>query len=271
MSKKNYRSNKSVKKKKRKKRIRKRRLILVILAIVLFIVAFFNLTKSVTWVAQSLKNIDKKDELPIENLNEQKQYNLNEEVNQKLGKKYTVLIDPGHGGNDKGTQSQDGKILEKDVSLILAKRVANKLSKQDDVQVLISRTDDKYMSLEDRAVLANTEKVDLLVSIHLNAEGGGNSATGVETYYKRGATDGSDKLADSVQKSINSYIDVRDRGTREDMFQVLRDSHMPSILIECGFLTNSKEAKNLLTEEYQEGLTEGIAQGILSYLDSMEK
>lgn len=268
MSNKKYKSKTNAKKRKKKKKIRIGRLLLVVLVVALLI---FGAAKSVIWIGKSLKNIEKKQEPPIENLTEQKHYDLNEEVNQDLGKKFTVLIDPGHGGNDKGTQSKDGKILEKDVSLVLAKRVANKLSKQDDVQVIISRTDDKYMSLADRALLANNQNVDLLVSVHLNAEGGGDTASGVETYYKKGATDGSAELAESVQKSIKSYVDARDRGTREDMFQVLRDSNMPAILIECGFLTNSKEAKNLLTEEYQEVLTEGIAQGILSYLDKKEK
>ena len=146
--------------------------------------------------------------------------------------------------------------------------VASKLSKQNDIQVTLSRTDDKYIALGDRATKANNENVDLLVSIHLNAEYGGTSAYGLETYYKKGATDGSDKLADAVQKSIISYIDVRDRGIREDNFQVLRESSMPAILIECGFLTNAEESKKLIEPQYQENLTEGIAQGILSYLDN---
>ncbi|MGL5347695.1 MAG: N-acetylmuramoyl-L-alanine amidase family protein [Peptostreptococcaceae bacterium] len=263
-------SNKNQKgRRRKKKRIRIVRLLIVIFLAALFV---FGTYKSAVWVGQTLKNIekkaDKKNEEPVENIEQQKHFDLKEEVNKDLGKKYTVLIDPGHGGNDKGTQSKDGEILEKDVSLILSKRIANKLSQQEDVQVIMSRTDDKYMSLGDRAAFANSENVDILVSIHLNAESGGTSANGVETYYKRGVQDGSDKLAESIQKSINSYVDVRDRGTREDMFQVLRDSTMPSVLIECGFLTNQEESKKLLSQEYQESLTEGIAQGILSYLDS---
>lgn len=254
---------------RKKKKVRIKRLLIVIFLASLFV---FGIYKSAVWIGQTLKSIekseDKKNEAPVENIEQQKHFDLKEEVNKDLGKKYTVLIDPGHGGNDKGTQSKDSKILEKDVSLILSKRIANKLSQQDDVQVIISRTDDKYMSLADRAVFANSENVDVLVSVHLNAESGGTSANGVETYYKKGAQDGSDKLAESIQKSIKSYVDVRDRGVREDMFQVLRDSTMPSVLIECGFLTNAEEAKKLLSKEYQEILTEGIVQGILSYLDS---
>ena len=256
---------------RKKKKVRIGRLLIVILLASLFV---FGIYESAVWIGQTLKSIEKivekKNEPSIEEIEQQKHFDLKEEVNKDLGKKHTVLIDPGHGGNDKGTQSKDGKVLEKDVSLILSKRIANKLSQQEDVQVIISRTDDKYVSLADRAIFANSQNVDLLISVHLNAESGGNTANGVETYYKKGTQDGSDKLADSIQKSIKSYIDVRDRGIREDTFQVLRDSNMPSVLIECGFLTNPEETKKLLSQEYQESLTEGIVQGILSYLDSTQ-
>ena len=259
------RSNISKGKSKKKKRIKKTRLLIVIIFMVLFVSV---ISKAVVGVAQVIKNIDKNNPINIEDTINQKHFDLEEEVNKDLGKKYTVLIDPGHGGNDKGAQSKDKKIFEKDVTLLLSKIVANKLSKQNDVQVVISRTDDKYLSLSDRAQMANRENVDLLVSIHLNAEGGGNTAHGLETYYRKGANDGSEKLANSVQKSIKSYVEIRDRGVREDTFQVLKEASMPAILVECGFLTNPKEVKQLLNEKYQENLAEGIVQGILSFLDS---
>lgn len=253
---------------KRKKRVRKSRLLVLLIIIGILVLATF---KGVSGLVNLVKNISKDNSVKTEEVVSSKQFNLEEEVNKGLEKKYTVLIDPGHGGNDKGTQSTDGKIYEKDLTLVLAKMVANKLSKQNDIQVILSRTDDKYMSLSDRSNLANTENVDLLVSIHLNAETGGTSAYGLETYYRKGATDGSDKLADIVQKSIKSYIDVRDRGIRENNFQILRETSMPAILIECGFLTNLEEAKKLTNSEYQENLTEGIAQGILSFLDTNKR
>lgn len=265
MSNRNKMSNRRIKK---RKRIKKSRLLIVVLIIGLF---SFGIVKCVSLATQLIKNTTKNSSIEIDDTINLKQFDLEEEVNKDLGKKYTVLVDPGHGGNDKGTQSKENNAFEKDVTLVLAKMVANKLSKQNDVQVIISRTDDTYVSLADRAQMANTENVDLLVSIHLNAESGGNTAYGVETYYRKGANDGSQKLADTVQKSIKSYIDIRDRGIREDNFQVLRDTNMPAILIECGFLTNPTEAKKLLSEEYQDSLTEGIVQGILSFLDTNKK
>ena len=105
----------------------------------------------------------------------------------------------------------------------------------------------------------------------LNAEYGGTSAYGLETYYKKGATDGSDKLADAVQKSIISYIDVRDRGIREDNFQVLRESSMPAILIECGFLTNAEESKKIIDPQYQENLTSIFQKSLKNILKNYLK
>ncbi|MGL6106282.1 N-acetylmuramoyl-L-alanine amidase family protein [Romboutsia sp.] len=256
-------------KKTKKKRIRKGRLLIVILLIGAFI---FAIAKGGIWAEKTIKNIqDKKNKQEVEKTVKMEQFDLEEEVNKDLGKKYTVLVDPGHGGNDKGTMNKSKTILEKEITLQIGKRVANKLSHQKDVQVIISRTDDKYISPGDRARLANEQGVDVLVSIHLNAEGGGNSASGVETYYRRGAIDESKKFAESVQKTIKSYIDTRDRGIKEDIYQVLRDSDMPAILIECGFLTNPGEIKNLQNAEYQDTLAEGITQGVLTFLDEKSK
>lgn len=242
------------------------RLLIVILFLVLFI---FAIIKGSMWASQTIKGIQEKQiTQDTEPPKQVEQFDLEEEVNKDLGKKYTVLIDPGHGGKDKGTMNNSKTIYEKDLTLQISKRVANKLSKQNDVQVMISRIDDQFVSLSDRVKLAKDNNVDLLVSIHLNAEGGGNSATGVETYYRRGATDDSKELAETVQKTIRTYIDVRDRGVKEDIYQVLRDSDMPAILIECGFLTNVEETKKLMDSNYQNDLSDGIAQGILTFLDS---
>ena len=192
-------------------------------------------------------------------------------LRQNINKKYTILIDPGHGGNDKGTIANDKITFEKDITLKVGALVAQKLTKQKDVQVIISRNEDKYVSLADRAKLANEQGVDALVSIHLNGQTGGTDAFGLETYYTKEKNDGSYELAKQIQETITSYIDVRDRGVKPERFQVLLQSKMPAVLIECGFLSNDEEAKKLKDEAYQESLAEGIAQGILTYLDTNSK
>lgn len=255
----------------KKRRIRKMRLLIVILLLGLFI---FGIFKGSMLAGQTIKNMQEKNKnqsQETESTTKIEQFDLEEEVNKDLGKKYTILVDPGHGGKDKGTMNNSKTIYEKDLNLQIAKRVANKLCKQNDVQVIISRIDDKYVSLSDRVKLAKENNVDVLVSIHLNAEGGGDSASGIETYYRKGAIDDSKELAETVQKTIKTYVDARDRGIKEDIYQVLRDSDMPAILIECGFLTNPDETKQLMDAKYQDTLADGIAQGVLTFLDNKSK
>lgn len=258
--------------KKRKKRINKKKLILLTSILFVFIFGIGKLTIGLSQNIKDKKNVIKNQTLKNEqSAVKEEQYNI-ENTNKEVEKKYIVYIDPGHGGSDPGNlgnpidKSVD-KIHEKDVALDISKKVAKKLSEQNDIEIAISRTDDKYISLEERAKMANAQNADMLVSIHLNGEHGGNSASGLETYYRKGASDDSIKLANIIQNTIISYVDVRNRGVREGNLQVLNQSTMPAVLIECGFLTNPEEEKKLLSDSYQNQLADGIAQGILSYLD----
>ncbi|MGL4914039.1 MAG: N-acetylmuramoyl-L-alanine amidase family protein [Romboutsia sp.] len=263
---------------KRRKKVNKLKLILLFC---IMAVSIFGISKTVVGVTTIAKNIETKKQEEIEKqkaLEAQKQFNLEVEQEQGLDKKYTIVLDPGHGGKDPGNPGystrQKGstvKIYEKDICLDVSKKVASILSKQNDVQVVLTRTEDKYIELEDRANLANTQKADALVSIHMNAEAGGDTAYGIETYYRSGSTDKSQNFADTVQSTIGSYISMRDRGVKDSIFQVLMNSDVPSILVECGFISNYKEEQKLLDEKYQSQLAEGIAQGILTFLDENNK
>ena len=270
-NKKNYKSaiqNKK-RKRKRKRRINKNKLVLVFIVVILFIFGTFKLTQSaISWITNMSGS--KKQTSVVESSND-KIENVNTQVNKNINKKYTILIDPGHGGNDKGTIASDNVTFEKDITLKIGTLVAQKLTKQNDVQVIVSRNEDKYVSLDDRAKLANEQGVDILVSIHLNGQTGGNDAIGMETYYTKEKNDSSYELANHIQETTTSYIDVRDRGVKPERFQVLLQSKMPAVLVECGFLTNNEEVKKLKDESYQENLAEGISQGILTYLDTKSK
>lgn len=273
MSKKNSRNVRYIKKSKKRRKLNPIKIIILILVLGGFL---FGVGK----VSQSLYNIlsdkDKNTSETQDKKDTDKQFDLSDE-NKKINSKYTVLIDPGHGGKDIGTESsnnvKDGKnnTYEKDIALKIAKKVASKLSKHNDIQVMITRTDDTFVSLTDRMNLANSQNVDISVSIHLNAEAGGNSATGVETYYRRNANDGSKELAQMVQSSIISYVDTRDRGIREENYDMVKGVTMPAVLVETGFLTSPKEEDKLKSDKYQEQMSEGIVQGVLAYLDSTSK
>lgn len=257
----------SVRRKKRK--VNKKKLALLLIVVMLFIAGIFKLTQSAVSAIQNKTN-DKNKTSTTETVNNETQ-ELSTTVDKNLKKKYTILIDPGHGGNDKGTIASDKTTFEKDITLKIGTLVAQKLTKQDDVQVIVSRNEDKYVSLADRAKLANDQGVDMFISIHLNGQTGGTDAFGLETYYSKEKNDSSEEIAKQIQKTVTSYIDVRDRGVKSERFQVLLQSNMPAVLIECGFLTNKEECKKLQDATYQESLAEGIAQGILTYLDTNAK
>ena len=253
----------------KKRRINKKKLLLLIVVVVLFIVGVFKLTQGVISSLHKINNKPINQSTTVENKDNTSEV-LNTEVDKNINKKYTILIDPGHGGNDKGTIASDNTTFEKDITLKIATLIAQNLSKQDDVEAVLSRTTDVKVSLAERARDANKKNVDLFVSIHLNGQTGGNDAVGLETYYTKLRDDGSDKLAKSIQETVTSYVEVRDRGVKTAKFQVLQESKMPGVLIECGFLSNKEEAKKLSNTEYQEKLAEGIAQGIFTYLDEKE-
>ena len=105
------------------------------------------------------------------------------------------------------------------------------------------------------------------VSLQLNSEYGGNTANGVEIYYKESELYNVDELARYVQDSIVSYVGLKDRGVGVGNFGVLRSATMPAIIIKCGFITNPEEEKKLTDDKFINEFTEGIAQGILSYID----
>ena len=279
------RKNRRIVKLKKKRRIKKKRLAILLIVVALFIFGVFKLTKGAISIVQNISSTKKETPTVVSpqaeektHLAETQQTKDEQKENEALPtqsdtnikKKYTVYIDAGHGGNDKGTIAQDETTFEKDITLKIATLIAKKLSKQDDVEAVLSRTTDVKVSLAERARHANKKNVDLFVSIHLNGQTGGNDAVGLETYYTKLRDDGSDKLAKSIQETVTSYVEVRDRGVKTAKFQVLQESKMPGVLIECGFLSNKEEAKKLSNTEYQEKLADGIAQGIFTYLDEKE-
>ncbi len=275
MSSKKNREKRGINKSKhnKKRRINKKKLAIVIVASIVILFAGFKLTQGAFGVIANIQksivvnnNKDKTKDVTTEQKSLE-QFDLESEVANNQNKKHTIFIDPGHGGNDVGTKVPNTEIFEKDINLQIAKKVATILSKQSDVYSIISRTEDKYLSLSQRADMANSQKSDVMVSIHLNALPGDNKADGIETYYTEGETNGSKELAQSIQSTMTSYVQSRDRGVKTERFQILLECDMPAVLIEAGFITNPNEAKNLQDEKYQDQLAEGIAQGILAFLD----
>ena len=192
--------------------------------------------------------------------------------------KRSIFLDPGHGGSDSGAVS--GGVREKDLTLSVYNKVSSKLASLG-YTVLTSRNIDKDVDLVDRAEQANNANADMLLSIHFNA-GGRGVARGIETYYYQATADRvpkinkenhnnaerlerSRKLANKVQQNLLYQTGANDRGVKRASFTVLRETSIPSILVELGFIDNPEERNKIKTNEYQERLANGIVDGIVEY------
>ena len=174
---------------------------------------------------------------------------------------YKVFIDPGHGGSDPGSLGFGYR--ESDINLQVAKKVESKL-KAKGIDVKMSRSSDVFYSLSERAEMANNYGADAFVSIHQNSATNA-TANGIETYYNRNRV--KDKpLSDDVQKQVISQTGASNRGVKNAGFKVLVDTKMTAALVECGFISNETEVKNISNSVYQDKLATGIANGIESYL-----
>lgn len=174
--------------------------------------------------------------------------------------KHLVFIDPGHGGSDPGALGNG--LQEKDLTLAIALKVGSIL-KQHDLQVGYSRTTDTYVSLEDRAKLANRSNADIFVSIHINSAKS-TSARGVETYHYPGSVKGNE-LATAIQDSlVAGKIFSHNRKVKTANHAVTRLTKMPSCLVELGFIVNPQDAQLLKTKQLE--IAQAIARGILNYL-----
>ena len=195
-----------------------------------------------------------------------------EEVSRSYKRKsvydgYTVVLDPGHGGNDNGAYY--GGIAEKTINLNIAKKVKEILEKYD-IKVYMTRNSDITTSLETRTSLANRLKADLYISIHSNAIAN-SSIKGTEILYKQNSLlkDGvSNKiLAQNLSNSVSEYAGTYERGliNRTNLY-VLNRTTMPAALVEVGYMTNSSDLSKLKSETFRNKAAEGIADGILDTL-----
>lgn len=173
---------------------------------------------------------------------------------------YKVFIDAGHGGKDNG--STHNGYFEDAINLQIAQKLEDKLI-DEGIKVEMSRENDTYISLSKRAIKSNNSDADMFISIHQNASLNKN-ANGIETYYMG---DKNKSLATTIHKSVIDYTNANDRNVRKGNFQVLKDNKKPSILLECGFISNPTEAYRLNTTSYQNKLVNGIVDGIKKYFN----
>jgi len=167
-----------------------------------------------------------------------------------------IFVDPGHGGSDPGAVS---KIKESQYTLTYGIELGLKL-KELGFEVLCSRTSDEFISLSDRCSMANRWGADYFISIHFNSGGG----IGIETFALSSGGKG-EWLAHAVQLALISATNSTDRGTKFANFQVLRDTNMPAILIEGGFVDSDVDSANIKTDEYKRKFVQGATKGICAF------
>lgn len=182
--------------------------------------------------------------------------------------KPVIILDPGHGGEDEGAKVRS--IQEKKIALrtcYLAKRQIEALG----YKVILTRARDIFLSLKQRVAIANRRRPALFVSIHYNASMS-PVAKGIEIYYpKNGQKERlitSKQLADCILFQLIDQTAAVSRGVKPGNFQVIRETTIPAILIEAGFITNVEERRLLSREDYLERIAKGIAQGIEKHLKS---
>lgn len=174
--------------------------------------------------------------------------------------RFKIVIDPGHGGKDPGAEGASGK-REHLYTLSLATKVFDLLREEPQFEPYMTRTDDTFIELGDRAKLANDLGADAFVSIHGNTYTEPN-VSGTESYYY---DDDSKPLADEVHKQLAKTSGFQDRGVKRHNWQVLRESENLAILLEVGFLTNPNEEAQMLTEAHQNRTAQAIVDGIKNY------
>lgn len=177
----------------------------------------------------------------------------------------TVVVDAGHGGNDGGTYS--GKIIEKDITLAVAKKM-QKLLEEQEINVIMTRETDEYMELEERTKISNENDTDLFVSVHCNYYEGGSEVKGIECYYAED-DEISEEVAWTIMKCIDGISGLRNRGAKEEDYFVTEFNDAPAVLVEMGFLSNPTECKNLGDSDYQQSLAKELVEGILKSLEML--
>ena len=170
-----------------------------------------------------------------------------------------VCIDAGHGGTDPG--AVNGALHEADAALAIAKKVGG-LLKARGVSVKYTRTADKAVSLAERCKISNAFGADAFISIHMNSAEN-RSASGIEIWRYTNVGTRTKKLAENVQTELIGATGAKNRGVKTtSSLYVLKHTTASAVLIEAGFLSNSKDAKLLFSESYQEKLASAIVSGI---------
>jgi N-acetylmuramoyl-L-alanine amidase len=219
----------------------------------------------------------------------------------------TVVIDPGHGGDEHGARGAGGT-LEKDITLQVARRLRTLIESRLGLRVFLTRDDDRTMSLDDRAAYANSQKADVFVSIHANAAlrpvmkgaevfylsvdradtdarrlgdsreqlpalGGGVRSIDLISWEtaQAGYLQQSSTLAGMIEQSFRGRVEMSPRPVQQAPFRVLVGATMPAVLVEIGYLSNSEQERALASGAYQDQIAQGLFDAIMQFRAQVER
>ena len=202
---------------------------------------------------------------------------MHERITQAVSgevKEYRIVVDAGHGGFDSGKVGI-GNILEKEINLAIARKVQENLEAAG-IEVVMTRESDqglydeneenkKQQDMKKRCAMINESGADLAVSIHQNSYTE-EYVCGPQVFYYETSQKGKE-LAQILQETLNEKLDIaRPRKIKADnTYYILKKTQIPTVIAECGFLSNTEEAEKLTSEEYQEQVAEAVCEGILQY------
>jgi len=176
--------------------------------------------------------------------------------------KFEVVIDVAHGGKDPGAKSKDGNVNEKDIALQVSNLIYQELNKEN-ITSILTRSEDEFISLWDRIDFVNKTKPKLLLSIHVNGAKD-STKTGYELFYKQ-----NDEQAISFIKEIQSELNnlniLKDNGSKTGPFSLLKDSKVPSLLIELCYISNANDLSIITDKSNQEKIAKSLAKAIKKY------
>lgn len=181
----------------------------------------------------------------------------------KSASPYTIILDAGHGGNDSGTIEQSA--VEKDINLSIVLKMKQLLESKN-IWVILTRDKDIYMELEDRAQVTKEQEADLFLSIHCNYYEDDSSIRGLECYYSEDSAEGK-YYAEKLIENLAEKGTILSRNAKPAEYHVLKNASIPSVLVETGYLSNSKDRKDLASQEYQDKLAAELVEGILKGLE----
>lgn len=198
-------------------------------------------------ISEPIYSLDHHKSRPMESLSEAK-----------------IMIDPGHGGEDPGTLSTDSKFQEKDYTLPVALKIKETLEALG-AEVILTRDSDKFLDLQERAQLSNQTEVDFFISIHFDASYD-PTWEGHTTYFYH---PDDQQLAYSVHQALKT-LPLEDTGVMFGNYQVIRDNHQPSLLLELGYMTHPQDLKKITDPKYHQQIADALADGLVNYLKQVK-